>query len=82
MTDLIVTSRPISEPPLDVVTFVTHMARSSSKHVTHTGRNDRIERPARDGVALFWRFMIEKLAFTPHADRRFADPLTGGDAGA
>jgi hypothetical protein len=82
MTDLIVTSRPISEPPLDVVTVRHAHGSIVIEHVTHTGRNDRIERPARDGVALFWRFMIEKFGVHPTPTGASPDPLMGGDAGA
>ena len=53
MTDLIITSRPISSPPMDVVS-VGHLAGFVTiEHATHTGHNDRLERPARDAVALF-----------------------------
>lgn len=65
MTDLIVTSRPISSPPLDVVTVRHLYGFVTIEHVTHTGHNDRIERPAKDAVALFWRFMIEKFGVHP-----------------
>jgi hypothetical protein len=30
-----------------------------------TGRDDRIERPAREAVLLFWRFVIEKYGVHP-----------------
>ena len=67
MTDLIVVARPISPPPLDVV-IVRHVHGSVTiEHVTHIGRNDRIERAVPEAVALFWRFMIEKFGVHPTA---------------
>jgi hypothetical protein len=40
------------------------------EHLSVTGRNDRIERPVDESVALFWRFMIEKFGVHP----RLSDP--------
>jgi hypothetical protein len=34
------------------------------EHVSLTGHDDRIERPAVDAVPLFWRFMSEKFGVT------------------
>ncbi len=65
MHDLIVAARPISPAPLDVVILRQAYGVVTIEHVTHTGRNDRISRPAQDGVALFWRFMIEKFGVHP-----------------
>ena len=39
--------------------------RPPAQRVTHTGRNDCIERPATEAVGLFWRFMIEKFGVHP-----------------
>lgn len=65
MTDLIVTTRPIVPPPLEVV-IMRHMLGSVGiEHVTHTARNDKIERPADEAVGLFWRFVIEKFGIHP-----------------
>ncbi|MFC0033461.1 hypothetical protein ACFFMM_28455 [Micromonospora chaiyaphumensis] len=61
MFDLVVTPKPITPPPVDVVVVRSLYGRITIEHISHTGRNDRIERPAQEGVALFWRFMIEKF---------------------
>ncbi|GAA4578636.1 hypothetical protein GCM10023176_54940 [Micromonospora coerulea] len=65
MFDLIVTPKPVTPPPVDVVTVRSGSGWIAIEHITHTGRNDRIQRPAQDGVALFWRFMIEKFGIHP-----------------
>lgn len=64
MHDLLVTPRPVGDPPLDVVrvcapgtlTPVTpgHVV---IMHLAVSGRNTEIERPPDEAVALFWRFM-------------------------
>lgn len=72
MFDLLVVATPIPDPPLDVV--AVRFAASYRpvppgtiliEHLATTGRNDRIQRPADEAVALFWRFMIEKFGVHP-----------------
>lgn len=65
MFDLVVTPKPVTPPPVDIVTVRSAYGWITIEHITHTGRNDRIQRPAQDGVALFWRFMIEKFGIHP-----------------
>jgi hypothetical protein len=72
MHDLVVTSTPVVEPPLDVVIVraPSSLHRPSSGHVlieqqSLSGHDDRIERPAAEAVPLFWRFMIEKFGVHP-----------------
>ncbi len=72
MHDLVVTSTPVSAPPLDVVIVraPNSLHRPSVGHVlieqqSVTGHDDRIERPADEAVPLFWRFMIEKFGVHP-----------------
>lgn len=72
MWDLIVTSSPISEPPVDVVAVrgamgLAHVRedRIVVEHIPLVGGADRIERPADEAVPLFWRFMIEKYGMAP-----------------
>lgn len=65
MTDLIVTSAPVTPPPVDVIAVRSADGWITIAHHTHTGRDERIARPAQDGVALFWRFMIEKFGIHP-----------------
>lgn len=72
MHDLIVRSRPVPDPPVDVVAV-----RSPSslvrvppgtvviEHLSTTGYDDRIARPADQAVPLFWRFMVEKFGLRP-----------------
>ena len=72
MFDLLVTSRPIQDPPVDVIA-VRYAASYRPvpaghvliEHLAHTGRSDRILRPSSEAVALFWRFMIEKFGIHP-----------------
>jgi hypothetical protein len=72
MHDLVVTSTPVVEPPVDVVIVraPSSMYHPSPGHVlieeqSVTGHDDRIERPAAEAVPLFWRFMIEKFGVHP-----------------
>lgn len=72
MHDLIVVSRPISEPPYDVIAVrapgSVHRPRNGHvivEHLTVTGRNDSLERPVAEAVPLFWRFVIEKYGIHP-----------------
>lgn len=72
MHDLIVSTVPIPEPPFDVIAV---RAPSSLRppaegnvlieHLSVTGHNDRIERPATEAVPLFWRFAITKFGTQP-----------------
>src|SRR5690349_11439868 len=52
MTDVIVTSKPVTPPPVEVVVVRYAHGWITLEHLSHTGRNDRIERPAEEGVAL------------------------------
>ena len=72
MHDLVVTSTPVPEPPLDVVIVraPSSLHRPSSGHVlieqqSLTGHDDRIERPAAEAVPLFGQFMVEKFGVHP-----------------
>lgn len=72
MHDLVVTSTPVVEPPLDVVIVrvPSSLHRPSAGHVlieqhSLTGHDDRIERPVAEAMPLFWRFMIEKFGVHP-----------------
>jgi hypothetical protein len=72
MHDLWVASVPVQEPPLDVIVVRApgwpHGPAAGNvliEHLTVTGRNDRIERPAVEAVPLFWRFVIEKFGVDP-----------------
>jgi hypothetical protein len=72
MHDLIVVPKPIAEPPYGVVAVRApnsiHPPRDNHvliEHLSVTGHDDRIERPAADAVPLFRRFMIEKFGVQP-----------------
>jgi hypothetical protein len=72
MHDLWVVSSPVQEPPLDVIVVRApgslHEPSSGNvliEHLSVTGRNDRIERPASEAVSLFWRFATEKFGVIP-----------------
>lgn len=72
MHDLVVTTTPVPEPPLDVVIVraPSSLHRPSPGNVlieqqSLTGHDDLIERPAAEAVPLFWRFMIEKYGVHP-----------------
>ena len=71
--DLLVASEPVGVAPLEVVRVrapdsVHHAPPAGHvriEHQSHSGRNDELERPETEAVALFWRFMIEKFGITP-----------------
>lgn len=72
MHDLVVTTRPISEPPIDEV-----IVRAPSslvpvdegtvliENLSTTGQNERIVRPTIEAVPLFWKFITNKLGISP-----------------
>src|SRR3954465_11867401 len=68
MHDLVVVSRPIPEPPMDVVVVraPSSLNRPSEgcvliEYLAVSGNNTSIERPAAEAVRLFWRFVGEKF---------------------
>jgi hypothetical protein len=73
MPDLVITPRPVPEPPLDVVIVRAPNSLRNGPRPGHvvieemslTGHGDLIERPAAEAVPLFWRFMIEKYGVHP-----------------
>lgn len=72
MHDLMVRSTPLPDPPCDLVAVRSPSSMANVRtgfvvieHLSVTGRNDRIERPVKDSVPLFWRFMIEKFGVGP-----------------
>lgn len=72
MHDLIVRSRPLSDPPVDVVAVrspssLVHVPAGMVviEHLSTTGHDDRIMRPVDEAVPLFWRFMAEKFDLLP-----------------
>lgn len=73
MNDLAVVPTPIPETPLDVLVVSSYGSLHPSfapgiiriEHRSVTGRNDVIERPSDEAVALFWRFVIEKFGVSP-----------------
>lgn len=76
MYDLIVTERPILEPPYTVVIVrspVSVMPPPQGmvviEHTSLSGWTDRIERPVAEAVPLFWRFMAEKFGVSPARGR-------------
>ena len=73
MTDLVVVTRPVPEPPMDEVIVRWQWGFVEIEHVAHTGRNDKIRRPADQAVRLFWRFMIEKYGIHPSSSGAAAD---------
>ena len=72
MHDLIVSTMPVPDPPFGVIAVrAPGSVRPPSdgnvliEHLSVTGHNDRIERPAAEAVPLFWRFAIEKFGTQP-----------------
>ncbi|HMU78618.1 MAG TPA: hypothetical protein P5193_01205 [Microthrixaceae bacterium] len=69
MHDLLVTDRPIADPPLEVLRVSAPVGSLNPadngdvviEHLSHSGRNDRVERSAAEAVPLFWRFVVEKF---------------------
>jgi hypothetical protein len=75
MHELIVVTLLVPEPPYDVVAVRAPSSLQSVlagmvviEHLSVTGRNDRIVRPTKDSVPLFWRCMIEKFGVHPSPD--------------
>jgi hypothetical protein len=72
MHDLIVAALPLIEPPFDVIAVRAPGSLREPppgqvlmEHLTPTGHDDRITRPAVEAVPLFWRFVIEKFGLRP-----------------
>jgi hypothetical protein len=72
MHDLWVASSPTQEPPLDAIVvrapgslYPPSSGNVLIEHLSVTGRNDRVERPAAEAVPLFWRFVIDKFGIQP-----------------
>jgi hypothetical protein len=72
MHDLIVVPTPIADPPYDVIAVRalgsiknTPTGQVIIEHLTCSGHNDVIQRPTKDAVPLFWRFVIEKYGIRP-----------------
>lgn len=68
MHDLLVTDVPVLAPPVECVIVRApgslHPPTTGNvliEYLSHSGRNDAIERPAVEAVALFWRFVDLKL---------------------
>lgn len=70
VNQLAVAEAPVRDAPLDMLTVSAvqegdEVTRVNIVHMTVTGRNDAIERPLDDAVALFWRFVAEKFGVSP-----------------
>lgn len=72
MHDLIVVTVPVPEPPYDAIAvrapgslYPPLDGHVLIEHLSCTGHNDRVERPAGDAVRLFWRFVITKYGVHP-----------------
>lgn len=68
MHDLLVVDTPIPDPPVEVLRISAPGSLNPARdgwivitHISHSGRNDRIERPVAHAVPLFWRFVLEKF---------------------
>ena len=67
--DLMVVPVPIEDPPYGFVRVRLLESRRGPlareriviEHLSVTGHDEKLERPAADAVPLFWRFMIEKF---------------------
>jgi hypothetical protein len=77
MHDLVVADVPLSEGAQEVI--IVHAPGSVRgfregyvliEHLSHTGRNDEIERPVEEAVRLFWRFANEKWGIVAERDDR------------
>lgn len=72
MHDLVVRPLPAVDPPYDVVVVrplpsvrLVRLGRVVVEHLSTTGHDDRIDRPAAEAVPLFWRFVAEKFGVVP-----------------
>jgi hypothetical protein len=72
MHDLVVAAEPIPDPPMDVIIVRAPAGTLGAaapgmvliEHQAISGRNDRIQRPPEEAVALFWRFVQEKFGIS------------------
>ena len=69
---LLITPAPPAPPPIELLRVNAPDERRNAQpghvrieHLSVTGRNDDIERPTSEAVALFWRFAIEKFGVHP-----------------
>lgn len=74
--DLVVTARPVPEPPIAVVVVRSPLSGHVGpgavliEHRSPAGHDEWIVRPSAEAVALFWRFMTEKLGVRPVRPQR------------
>jgi hypothetical protein len=73
MHDLLPVPVPVPDPPCDLIAVRAPGSLRDPlpghvliEHLSCTGRNDRIERPDTEAVALFWRFVITKYGIHPN----------------
>ena len=72
MHDLIITPKPVTDPPMDVVavrapgSLRQHAAGTVVvEHLSVQGANTSIERPASEAIPLFWRFITTEFGVQP-----------------
>jgi hypothetical protein len=70
MHDLLVIELPTRKPPYDVLRVRILDDGVEIEHLSPSGHNDRIHRPADAAVPLFWRFAMEKFALPDNRESR------------
>jgi hypothetical protein len=78
LRDLVVTTSPASEPPIDVIIVRSAISmyppapgEVSIDHIATSGLTEHIARPVDEVLPLFWRFVLEKYGLrTDHPDAR------------
>lgn len=71
LRDLLVTTEPPSDPPIDVIIVRSVMSMKPSRegevtieHVASSGLTESITRPDTNVLPLFWRFVAEKYGLS------------------
>lgn len=72
MWDLVITTAPPGEPPLDVIVVRSTVSMRPSppgevriEHFATSGLKEEVDRPVAEALPLFWRFVVEKYGLHP-----------------
>lgn len=72
MWDLVITTAPAGEPPLDVIVVRSSVSMSPSpagevriEQFATSGQKEEVTRPVAEALPLFWRFVLAKFGLKP-----------------
>ncbi|WP_147305967.1 hypothetical protein [Subtercola boreus] len=86
MHDLVVVTSPPPAVPFDAIRVSVNSDVTAGhggdfvtiRHLSVTGLDDEVSRPATEAVALFWRFVIEKFGLDQHSAQSAGQKLNAG----